>query len=308
MAFRAIAVIAFALSLVGPAAAKPTPVPLNKVVEWKTGAAHVYTAGDLTLTFRPKSARAHSSEALLTIAKAKGPSITYPFIGGFESPQTQFAVGRFDPKDPNLEVLLGPYTGGAHCCLQRRIFVLAGGKWKVLEIPAGLNTDQVELPKDVDGDGTPDFVLFDDRFAYQFGCFACSAMPPRIFFVRSGALVDASASRKYDAIFRRDLTEAKAACAGKDTDKGLCAGVAADGARLGAFEENWRWMLTHYPRGSDWDYPQGCKVAIRDDQECPKGKEINYADFPESLAWFLKRNGYITEAQARWAVRESKRK
>ena len=38
-----------------------------------------------------------------------------------------------------------------------------------------------EFPSDVDGDGTPDFMLKDDRFDYAFAPYTESHKPPRIF-------------------------------------------------------------------------------------------------------------------------------
>jgi hypothetical protein len=287
---------------------KPTPVPLSTVVTWDTGDSHTYTAANLTLTFRPIRHGNDKTAAELIIASAKGPTIRYPFAGGISAASSQFAVGHLDPRDPSLQVILGAYSGGAHCCLQRTVFALHDGTWRALRIDAGLNTDELEFPKDVNRDGMPDFVLFDDRFAYAFGCFACSWLPPRIFTVHDGALVDDSGSRKYDATYRKDLENAKKACVGENRNKGLCAGVAADGARLGTFQPTWDWVLKHYPRGGEhWDYPEGCKVALRPNQQCPKGWSVKYESYPEALAWFLDRNGYITDIQLRWALKQGRK-
>ena len=307
---RSVPVAFFVMCMVSPALGAATPIPQNKVITWdsaKDGAGHAYAAGGLTLTFQSKQTKAEATAAELTISMAKGPTIRYPFSGGLEHPETEFAVGRIDAASPALQVLIAPYSGGAHCCLERKLFVVHAGKWKMLEINAGMNGGEMQFPKDVNGDGTPDFVLADDNFAYSFGCYACSWLPPRIFTVRDGNLVDGSNSRKYDDIFRQDIEAAKKACTGADADKGFCAGVAADGARLGEFETNWQWVMKHYPRGEEWFYPDGCKVATRAGQDCPKGSEIKYATFPEALAAFMKKYGYISDAQARWAVNEGKR-
>lgn len=295
-----LAAASFAAS--GPRA---VPLPLNKVVEWKTGDVRSYEAGELTLTFRPKTGHDDRTSATLTISMAEGPGFSYAFSGGFDKPSTQFAVGRLDPDTKVPQVILAPYSGGAHCCLPKIILVLYQGKWRVRQIDAGLDSDEFVFPKDIDGDGRPDFALFDDRFAYVFGCFACSWLPTQVFYLQGDKIVDGTASGRYDRILRDDLAKAKQACVGKDAGNGYCAGVAADGARLRQFEANWLWLLKHYPRSDNWGYPEGCTIDMPEGKDCPADKAVKFISFPESLAWFLRRNGYISRAQERWAAQEA---
>jgi hypothetical protein len=85
------------------------------------------------------------------------------------------------------------------------------------------------------------------------------------------------------------MAEAKEGCGGGEN--AVCAGYVADGVRLGRFDEAWAFMLAHYNRKDDWDYPKRCTARIVEFQ-C-KGMEIMPADFPQSLKWFLEDNGYI---------------
>jgi hypothetical protein len=283
------------------------PIVAGKVYTWdaaKNGNLTVYQAGALTLQFR---ATGESSNAVVTIAQKNGPKTTYAFIGGFETPATQFFVGHLDPANPTMEVVLGPYSGGAHCCMPKDVFVIWGGKWRHHQINAGVDSDELEYPKDIDGDGTPDFALYDDWFAYQFGCFACSWLPPQVFYLKGDKIIDATASGKYDRLLEADLKKAKDACTGNNPMNGLCAGVAADGARLRKFKTNWRWLLQHYSRTDNWEYPDGCTIDVPDGKDCPADKVVEFKSFPDSLAWFLRRHGYITGAQKTWATDERRK-
>ena len=66
---HAIAIASFA-TLVSPAfaaeAEKPTPVSPDSVVRWEDGVAHTYTAGNLTVSLKPKVSKGHPADAVLS--------------------------------------------------------------------------------------------------------------------------------------------------------------------------------------------------------------------------------------------------
>src|SRR6476469_6039363 len=74
--------------------------------------------------------------------------------------------------DSRLEVLVDTFTGGAHCCFQTDVLDYVSAKkygrvrghWR----DAGYNL------RDLDGDGRPEFVTADARFAYEFAPYAFS--------------------------------------------------------------------------------------------------------------------------------------
>jgi hypothetical protein len=79
--------------------------------------------------------------------------------------------------DGEPEVLVDAYTGGAHCCAVTELAAFNGSGYAVQELYWG-NTGY-DL-KDLDGDGKPELVGYDDAFAGAFTSFAASVFPPRI--------------------------------------------------------------------------------------------------------------------------------
>ena len=76
------------------------------------------------------------------------------------------------------QVVLDLYTGGAHCCFFSRIYRFTGAEYLPLDHMWG---DLSYLLKDLNGDGAPEFVSADDRFAYAFTAYAASAFPVQIW-------------------------------------------------------------------------------------------------------------------------------
>jgi hypothetical protein len=79
--------------------------------------------------------------------------------------------------DGEPEVLVDAYSGGAHCCALTEILAFNGTGYAVTEAYWG-NTGY-EL-QDLDRDGKPELVGYDDAFAGQFSSFAASFFPPRV--------------------------------------------------------------------------------------------------------------------------------
>jgi hypothetical protein len=79
--------------------------------------------------------------------------------------------------DGEPEVLVDVYTGGAHCCALTEIFAFNGTTYARLEAAWG-NTGY-EL-RDLNGDGRPEFVTYDDAFSGAFTSYAASFWPPRV--------------------------------------------------------------------------------------------------------------------------------
>lgn len=85
------------------------------------------------------------------------------------------------------EVLFNFFTGGAHCCLYSQIFGFTGTGYAGLTHEWG---DPGFTLRDLSGDGLPEFVSGDPRFAYAFGSFASTQFPPQIWRYASGVLID----------------------------------------------------------------------------------------------------------------------
>jgi hypothetical protein len=285
------------MALASPVSAETArTVQTNSFIAWdsqKDGSDVTYAVQGVSLRFKAKPHPERDNRATLTVrSQADGAAKTIQFQGGFEHPAADFAVGRLDPDDPVPQVILSAYSGGAHCCNVRTVFVKARHKWRIFELGAGLNADVNRFPKDEHGTGRPAFVLPDDRFAYAFTSFAGSWMPPRVFVVINGAVAELSGSSLYESLYKRDMAEAKKECFDPKGDPfGACAGFVADAARLGQFCAAWDDLLNNYPKQLwTWDSPI---VA---------GRGGNYR---RALVVFLEKAGYLARADARRCASEN---
>jgi hypothetical protein len=94
-------------------------------------------------------------------------------------------------------VLVGFFTGGAHCCFVVRSFSRSGGHWPSLDRDIG------EVPPEVEQvDGTPAVVTADSAFAYRFTDYAGSGLPVEILVVRDGRFADVT--RQHPGAVRAD--------------------------------------------------------------------------------------------------------
>jgi hypothetical protein len=282
--------------------------PLGKEIEWQGFDAHAesFRVGGLTITFK-RTGKAYDETFTVKVRDARGGAFVFKGQGGQDGVAlASFAVLKLDAATPGNQVVIDTYSGGPHCCAIDTIIEHTRDGWKAIALPAGREAgaagSQVNdtlAPKDIDGDGYPDFVLSDDRFDYTFASYTGSWLPPRIFRLQAGAFVDESASRKFDAVFRKDMKEVKPGCLEKtDSPDGSCAGYVADAARIGQFESGWRFMLAHY---SKEDVQAECTVPVSEGHPCPERATI-WRTFPDRLAHFLGENGYITSDQVTWAL------
>lgn len=93
------------------------------------------------------------------------------------------------------EVLVDLFTGGAHCCAVTFI------AWRspltgAYELHDALWGNPAPRLRDLDRDGLPEFVGWDDRFAYAFGPYAATVFARRVWSFRDGRLVDATRSHR----------------------------------------------------------------------------------------------------------------
>ena len=106
-------------------------------------------------------------------------------------------------RNPEPEVLLDLYTGGAHCCWYTEIhrYVAPANTYLMLVHSWG-NTSY--RPADPNHDGLREFVSGDDRFAYEFTSFSGSTFPVQIWQYRAGRFVDVT--RRFPRPIRRDAS------------------------------------------------------------------------------------------------------
>jgi len=106
--------------------------------------------------------------------------------------------------DAEPEVVLDSYWGGAHCCFQSRIawWSPPDGTYRLRVVTWG---DVPARLRDLDGDGRPEFVATDHRFAYALGASAAdSVFPVRVWSFSRGRMT--VVTRRHPALVRRDLS------------------------------------------------------------------------------------------------------
>ncbi|MGB2953991.1 MAG: hypothetical protein WBB74_11475 [Gaiellaceae bacterium] len=101
--------------------------------------------------------------------------------------------------DREPEVVLDLYTGGAHCCFYSRVYRYAGSAYSFVTHVWG---DPSYSLRDLNHDGRPEWITADDRFAYAFSCFACSALPVQVLSYKAGLFTNVT--RRFPPLVRKD--------------------------------------------------------------------------------------------------------
>ena len=206
-----------------------------------------------------------------------------PGYGVFGS-TSSFAVRDLDG-DGEPEVLLELNWNGTHCCSWSRVYryVPARRTYLPLEHMWG-NASSAARVRDLDGDGRPEFVSQDDRFAYDFDGYAGSVRPIRIFAYRDGDFRDVT--RGYPAQIRRDADEIWRLYLkhrGKRSVQGILAAWVADQYMLGRRKTAERALAQASRRGY-----LDCRSALR----C-FGQPHTGAAYVKAVDRLLRRTGYV---------------
>lgn len=150
--------------------------------------------------------------------------------------------------DREPEVVLDLFSGGAHCCGFSQIYRYdAAANQYAPTIHFWGHTDRSFL-EDLDGDGLPEFLSSDARFAYRFSSFAGSGMPLQVWQYRQGSLIDVTRSfpdRVYDNAYFYWQAYVTARSEGGEV-KGLLAAYLANKYRLGQAEDGWQRVQQAY--------------------------------------------------------------
>jgi hypothetical protein len=130
------------------------------------------------------------------------------------------------------DVVLDLFTGGAHCCLESEVVALTGDD-SVHRAQHDWGDAGYRL-RDLDRDGSREFVSADDRFAYAFTAYAYSALPVQIWSFRGDRFADVTGSHR--AAVRADARRwwrAYRRTSARAFPQGVLAAWAADRYRLG---------------------------------------------------------------------------
>lgn len=215
-----------------------------------------------------------------------------------QSSYARVAIVKFDKRDARPGVIIESQSGGSAGDMSAQLLIPAKEGYRVLMLgkPGALDLqgEIADFPRDKSGDGRIDLELEDGRFAYVFGCGACTPRPPRVFTVKDGKIVDESPDPNLRSVFIADMARLAPICFSRQRYRnGACAAYVADAARAGQFSSAWTKMVKHYERKGDlW---QGCKLSIAELQSrpCPQQYVIRYQTFPESLRAFLTQTKYL---------------
>jgi hypothetical protein len=152
---------------------------------------------------------------------------------GFDYPETEASIAEIDPNNVHPEVYFASFSGGMHCCTQVVVATQVGNKW--VAVPVGFFDGDGDFLNDLDSDGVAEVVTVDNRFLYEFDCYACSAAPLKVLTVRRGKLVDASGEIQFLPAHREWLRQMEANIAAEQrwTSRGFLAGWVASKARVG---------------------------------------------------------------------------
>jgi hypothetical protein len=296
-----------ALSLVSPAPAQPAAeqVPVGTLRFWKPGDGRVaWQSGGVHIQIEPAPCETppqtegcrwdpQNNQPLVTVTAPGLPA--YRALGDDQSSFYRIAVVRFEPGDARPGIVIENQSGGSAGGVREQLLIPERQGFRQAFLPGQL---QGELPaqlSDLSGDGRIDFVLGDGRFAYQFGCGACTPRPAVVLTVRHGKPVEVSREPAYGRVIREDMKTLRARCFDRHERyrNGSCAAYVADAARIGQFSVAWQRMLRHYNReGIDIWQHRNVPPSRWAGHGCPAGHETHYRDFPQSLAAFLRKAGY----------------
>jgi hypothetical protein len=219
------------------------------------------------------------------VAKLEGDS------GGFADPPVSVQIAELDPGNPNPEVVVSFYTGGAHCCSDTSLVTSSpdGSTWKTVDV--GEFDGGPLLATDLDGDGRYEFETRDNAFLYTFGCYACSEAPLEVLAIENGAVKNVTSEERFKPTHEAWLKTMIGNVPDEDVN-GFLAGYVGEKILLGEGKQAWDLMLAYYDKASDWGL-EVCDQPLNQDGECPE-QEVKLT-FPDALERMLKENGYKVE-------------
>ena len=201
------------------------PLPLRQIAEgrnitWMPEQASRplrFRAGEVTLTVRNAISNVGDDlvQPRITVeAPGRTPAVIEG-THGWPIAEHMIGVGVLDGAGKRFVYYQG-FSGGAHCCRVLIVAVVTARSIEVVELGNWDGAPIDEFPRDVNGDGTVDFVEHDDRFRYAFGGGGASYGPPQIlnispdyFWTRA---VDVSLEPSFRQIYVAQMREAGRRC------------------------------------------------------------------------------------------------
>lgn len=271
--------------------AVPATAQVMKTVDFSGNCAPVTVSdADIEVTLQPVV----EDELIAVAAAIRAPGFQSVIV---QEPATSsyaphvVGIVKLAPTDPVPSVLLGGFTGGAHCCATFRVVAPWNGRLKTIEFEVIDGGPDETLPTDINADGIIDFIRQDDNFRYAFASGAGSISPPVVFNIFKGQLVNVSDDPSFRPLWETLASNSWKVCVDpKESDRnGACIAFVAASARLGKYQEGLRVAVKHAEK--DGQLPTACKVEAAS-YDCPAGQEIKFYNFEAAAVWFLRQHGY----------------
>lgn len=216
----------------------------------------------------------------------------------------QLALYHLDTSKGPPQILVSGYTMGAHCCTVSAIVGSnPAGQWVVTPLVTQ-DGDGTPGVVDINHDGGRQFVLWDQRFNYVFAPYVWSVLPLVINDYAQGSLRTVTTVPAYApflrAYFRQGFPSFRAPPPPeRKVVNGFLAAYVANSANLGQLAAGWTYMLHWYDRHTS-DLDTWCaldpSVQAGGITGCP-ARYVRTIPYPQKLALFLLKTGYITPAQ-----------
>ena len=148
--------------------------PTTEFADGATSAA--VTVGDVTagisMVKRPEIDK-EFDVPVLSVMVGQNKVLEVPGVAsGMDFPAADASIADIDPDNSGPEVYFTSFSGGAHCCSNVVVGEQVGDKWVAVDI--GDFDGDGNFLTDADGDGYAEIATVDNRFLYQFDCYACS--------------------------------------------------------------------------------------------------------------------------------------
>jgi len=265
----------------------PAPFPTTTFAEGATSASIGSGAVTATITMVGDG---RSAVPVLTVTTDGVAVLEVAGVGsGYDFPTTEATIAEIDPGNDTPEVVFTSYSGGAHCCTTVIVAEALGEAW--VAVPVGDFDGGGDYLHDLDGDGLAESGVVDNRFLYQFDCYACSAAPLTVLTVRDGNLVDVSTARRYFNAHAEWLAELEAAVdpAERWSARGFLAGWLGAKVRVGEGAAAWAELIDHWDYASD---PGESTCVTGGEPENCAAADLKMYAFPQRVRLFLETNGY----------------
>jgi hypothetical protein len=214
-----------------------------------TGPPMLFRSGNLRIRFRGVETNQSYNRYIASIMRPGRQAVTLRFESSAAGCCT-IAVKRLDRAGTRY-VMISGYSGGSHCCSEEYIVAPDAHRPRVQLLGSfDAAPSSVHEERDIDGDGAVDFLRSDNAFDYAFAGYQASELPPQIWNLIDGRLVDVSSTRSFRPVFVHFMAEERGTCLQGDpmTRNAACAAYVAAAARIGAFGAAWRLMLGAYVR------------------------------------------------------------